>query len=384
MKKDSIRLLIIEFLLCIILFIALVVSNKVSNISLAIIISIFTIIIKASFKKNNTTKKSIYTKQVNYLMIGFAILYLSVFYLLGLLHYNFVNLSILFSLKTLYRYIIPIIIIIITTEIIREILLLQKINLRISKYKINISVILNFIIMVLVDLIIYTKIYDITKLNDMLMIIGFILFSSVSCNLFYNYITSRYGTKGIIIYRIITTIYMYIIPIIPDMYIYFRTFLRMLYPYLMYLVIDKTYSKTLLVLPNNQKKKNFLSITIIIVIALVTTMLISCEFKYGVLVIGSGSMQGTINVGDVVLFESYDNQEIEIGQIIIFNKNNIRLVHRVVDIKNVNGVVRYYTKGDKNKEIDDGFITKSDIVGITKARIVYLGYPSLMLKELFN
>lgn len=384
MKKDSIKLLIIEFLLCIILFIALVVSNKVSNISLAIIISIFTIIIKTSFKKKNTTKKSIYTKQVNYLMIGFAILYLSVFYLLGLLHYNFVNLSILFNLKTLYRYIIPIIIIIITTEIIREILLLQKINLRISKHKINISVILNFIIMVLVDLIIYTKIYDITKLNDMLMIIGFILFSSVSCNLFYNYITSRYGTKGIIIYRIITTIYMYIIPIIPDMYIYFRTFLRMLYPYLMYLVIDKTYSKTLLVLPNNQKKKNFLSITIIIVIALVTTMLISCEFKCGVLVIGSGSMQGTINVGDVVLFESYDNQEIEIGQIIIFNKNNIRLVHRVVDIKNVNGVLRYYTKGDKNKEIDDGFITKSDIVGITKARIVYLGYPSLMLKELFN
>jgi len=41
------------------------------------------------------------------------------------------------------------------------------------------------------------------------------------------------------------------------------------------------------------------------------TMLISCQFKYGILVIGSESMTGTINVGDAVIYESYNNETIK-------------------------------------------------------------------------
>ena len=36
-------------------------------------------------------------------------------------------------------------------------------------------------------------------------------------------------------------------------------------------------------------------------------------------------------------------------------------MHRVVKILNVNGINRYYTKGDANKHADDGYITKEDI-----------------------
>ena len=38
-------------------------------------------------------------------------------------------------------------------------------------------------------------------------------------------------------------------------------------------------------------------------------MLISCKFKFGVLVIGSGSMTGTINKGDIVLYETYGKND---------------------------------------------------------------------------
>ena len=40
-------------------------------------------------------------------------------------------------------------------------------------------------------------------------------------------------------------------------------------------------------------------------------MLISCQFKYRVLVIGSESMTGSINRGDVVFIERYDSQVIK-------------------------------------------------------------------------
>ena len=44
----------------------------------------------------------------------------------------------------------------------------------------------------------------------------------------------------------------------------------------------------------------------------------------------------------------------------------------------------FYTKGDKNKEVDEGFIKQHDIVGVAKLRIKYIGLPTLYLRELFE
>jgi signal peptidase len=96
-------------------------------------------------------------------------------------------------------------------------------------------------------------------------------------------------------------------------------------------------------------------------------------------------MTGAINKGDAVFFERYNAQEkIEIGRVIIFNQDNIRIVHRVVDIKNVNGETRYITKGDANQDNDNGYITNEDIIGICKFRIAYIGYPSIWIRDIFS
>ena len=65
-------------------------------------------------------------------------------------------------------------------------------------------------------------------------------------------------------------------------------------------------------------------------------MLISCNFRYGMLVIGSESMTGEINKGDAVVFEAYEKQKIHEGNVIIFEDGDRRVVHLVVDIKLVN------------------------------------------------
>ena len=114
------------------------------------------------------------------------------------------------------------------------------------------------------------------------------------------------------------------------------------------------------------------------------TMLISCQFRFGVLVIGSPSMTGAINEGDVVVFEQYRDQYIKTGDVIIFEKNNQRVVHRVVEIVNINNEIRYYTKGDANTDIDSGYITQSNIVGVTLFKIKYVGYPTLWIRDLFR
>ena len=104
------------------------------------------------------------------------------------------------------------------------------------------------------------------------------------------------------------------------------------------------------------------------------------------LVIATGSMAGAIDAGDAIVFEQAETltEPLNVGDIIIFNKNNVQWVHRIIDIKSVNGEIRYTTKGDANLQEDEGYITDSDIKGICKFRIPFMGYPTLWLNQAFS
>jgi signal peptidase I len=65
-------------------------------------------------------------------------------------------------------------------------------------------------------------------------------------------------------------------------------------------------------------------------------------------------------------------------------KNENKIVHRVVDIERIGGEIRYYTKGDANNSLDVGYITDADIVGTTTAKVSYVGFPTLWLRELLD
>lgn len=372
MKKDKIIIYTFEIILFLTLIFALFVSNIFNNIVLAIFLSVYTLILRKIIKKRNTI--SMYQKQVIFFMLGFATIYLILFYIMGF-YFGYYENPIKLSFHSLLNHTIPIAIIIITSEIIRRVLLSQKIKF---------SKLITFVCMVLIDLIIYTKVYDVTSYDDFFTILGLIFFASISCNLLYNYISVRFGEKSIIIYRLITVLYVYLIPIIPDVLVFFRAILRMLYPYIIYLVLEYSYSKSNFAIAYKDKKKNIIQNTIWIGLMLVLVMLISCKFSYGIIVIGTGSMTGTINIGDAILYESYNNQDVYKNDIIVFYKDNLQTIHRVVEIINNNGEIHYYTKGDANIEMDNGYITSKDIIGISKLKIKYIGYPSIWIKDIFN
>lgn len=382
MKNDQIKLYLLELLLAIILFITLIVSNKVSNMSLALTLMLFALIFNLTLKKKKILSTN--ARQVNFMIIAYAILYVAFYYFIGIIVNSFLKTPTPFTFKTIVWYILPMTLIIVSSEIIRMRLLSQDKKLKIFNKNINLSIFLTFIIMVLIDLIVYTRLYNLSNLDDFLLVIGFVLFSSISCNLFFNYIANRYGIKGVIVYRLITTLYYYIIPIVPDVYVFFKTFLRMIYPFQMYLVIESTYAKTLLVSSQNTKRKNFVGIVVALILMSLLIMLISCKFKYGVLVVGSKSMTGSIDMGDAVLYERLDNRKLEKGKVVVFKKNGLKLIHRIVDIRNVNGQIRYYTKGDANPSMDSGYITKNEIIGFVNFKIKYIGYPTIWLNQMFN
>ena len=129
MKKDKIKVFILELLLIIILFFALFASNIITRSILAIIILIYMIIVKLGLKKRKI--HSIYKKQVVILMIVFFFLYIAIFYLLGL-YFGFTKSKVLFSVWSLFRFIIPITTIIVSSEIIRDVFLSQKLKINVK------------------------------------------------------------------------------------------------------------------------------------------------------------------------------------------------------------------------------------------------------------
>ena len=380
MKNDKIKIFILEMLLLVFLFFTLFALNIFTRKVLALIIGIYAIIVSLFLKRRKLP--SINKKQVTILMAIFSLFYLGIFYSLGL-HFGFMNNKILFSIKTIFSFILPLGIVIISSEWLRRIFLSHKLEFKYKSFKIDFSLIFTYIAMVIIDLLIYTEVYDLAKLDDFLTVLGFVFFASLSCNLLYNYISYRYGSKGIIIFRLVTVLFVYIIPVIPDVFIFFRSFLRMLYPYIIYLILEKLFSKNDYTLGRHEKKKEVFGNTILIVFAALLVMLISCKFKYGIIVIGSESMTGTLNKGDAVIFEKYEGQEIKTGQVIIFYYNDIQTVHRVVDVRRVNGEYRYYTRGDANSKDDDEYRTNDDIYALVNLRVKYIGYPTLWVRDIF-
>ena len=60
------------------------------------------------------------------------------------------------------------------------------------------------------------------------------------------------------------------------------------------------------------------------------------------------------------------------------------IVHRVADIQIINGTTRYYTKGDANEDLDTGFITDANIVGLVNHKLPFVGFPTLWIRSLFK
>ena len=372
MKRDKLKLYVLEIVLLIILFLAFFVSNIFNKKLLALLLTVLAVVTKLLIKKKKPV--SFYKKQVCILMAGFSVKYLIVFYLMGI-YFGYYKSPTPFGTYTIINFIIPYTVIIISSEIMRRTLIVQ--DAKYSRLLITLS-------MILIDMIIYAGVYNLSTLNEVLVVVGFVLFASIACNLLYNYISNRFGYESVVVYRMLTILYVYFLPYVPDVYIFFRSFLRMLYPYVIYLTLEYTYSKGNLVSAYKDRKKNIISTTILAVTMSLMIALISCNFRYGIIVIGSGSMTGTIDMGDAVIFETYHNGAVRKNDVIIFNNENIKTVHRVVDIKNVNGEYRYFTKGDANSDVDDGYVLKENVIGKVKFKIKYIGYPTLWVRDLFE
>lgn len=372
--KNNKRLIILETIFFLIVFIAMFMNKIITRQILAIILLIYTIFNKVIVKndKMNYTNSRKFTIILLIISLG----YVGFLYFLGL-YTGFYYSTVKLTIWSISNYIIPYIIIIISSEIIRK-------NILLKEYKISNYVLV--ITMTMLDVIINTNIYNLSTVKEYFTLISFVVISSIANNIFFNYSIKKFrNAVAIIIYRIITTLYMYFIPITPDIYIFLESVFKLILPYIMYIVVESLYGKKDKIISTKYKKRNTVIWIISIIIIVLIIMVISCKFKYGALVVGSGSMTGTINKGDIIIYEKYDEEkQIDVGNIIVFNNDSIKVIHRIIDKKDTGGKSIYYTQGDANPNRDEGYRLYEDIIGQVKLRIPYIGYFTLWTNNLIG
>ncbi len=94
-------------------------------------------------------------------------------------------------------------------------------------------------------------------------------------------------------------------------------------------------------------------------------------------VVLTGSMQPAISPGDVVVYDTVQARDLEVGEVaVVLHPNSSRptVVHRV-DARSANGTLTL--RGDANVSLDSTALAADARVGRARLRIVYVGLPAV-------
>ena len=355
------------------LLIFLIPFDTAGRILAAIAIAIAAVISYLFIKKRPIL--SMNKNQVVLILTVVALVYLMLYYLSGL-HFGFYNNPYALNLKLFVTFCVPTAVVIVASEVFRYVMRAQE-----DRW----SDILSYLACVVAEITICSTVtVGLSSFSNFMDLVGETLFSAVMANLLYHYLTKRYGFYPNIIYRAITSLYIYLIPYTSAMSDAIHIFIKLMLPIAIYLFIDALFErKRRYALAKKSRLEKPITV-IAVTIMLFVLMLISNQFKYGMYVIATESMTGEINKGDAVIYDRYDDQTIIEGQVIAFREGKSVIIHRVEDIQIINGTTRYYTKGDANGDRDTGYRTDGDIIGLVNHKIPFIGYPTIWLRSLFS
>lgn len=379
MKKGFNKILILE----IILLIFLLFNSFVFKIANMYVISgimlpfLILMIVLNGFEKDNYR----YKKDVLLNIIIFLLMYYFITYFLGLFS-GFVKSSYSLSFINIIKNTFPVIVLILISELMRYVLF--------NKTKRNLPcLIIGCLLFVMVDVNTMVHIYDVKTALGITKMICLVVFPSITKNIFLTYLTMKVGYKNGIIYRLITEISTYLLPIFPDFGEYINVLLKTVLPIAIMARLNNMFNYySVRKIKDSRYNSRKLVLYSVITFALLTIVLLTSGlFTYQALTIGSGSMSPAIEKGDVIILKSMKNEEarkIKKGDVLVYNHDNKIIVHRVIKKSNNGETISFKTKGDYNNAKDSWIVKQEEVIGIVKFRIRWVGMPTVALNELLN
>lgn len=301
------------------------------------------------------------------MMLRILFLYYSIVFLLGL-WIGYGNNQISISFKFLLTQIVPFILILFFQEYVRGKLLFQ------TTFKERIFLTILFTLATSITVFTIYQNQDIILTSSLIITI---ILSSITSNMLYTYLTYDKSYKLSLLFRYLTELMLFIIPIFPQVSTIWRIIFTMLLPIL---VLDQLYRYSPYQRRHFDKGFRLLFYPVMVVFIFVFVLVTGIS-RYQMIAVASNSMKPVFRRGDTIVFDKKD-KNIEVNDIIVFKRNNQIVIHRVSKIIKQGNKLYYETKGDNNSLPDHAYVSEKDVIGTVTGHVSYLGYPSIWIKEL--
>lgn len=339
---------------------------------------LFVLFISLIFFGYQKDKKNFLKKKILLIVLISLILYFFIIYGLGFI-VGFLKNSYSLEFFSIINNVFLPIIIIICIEFIRYIVI--SVN---KEHKF--IIVIYTCLFIAIELMMTSKIYDISKMYEIFRMFTISILPVTVKHFVLSYLTYNVGYKSSLLYRLFMDLYLFVMPLLPDLGDYLSSIIGVVLPFLVFVYASRAINEF-----NNGVEPDFIKTTFNLwdipyyIFFIILIALISGYFKYYILGVASASMEPKINVGDAVFVTKVSkDSKIEVGDIIVYEAYDRKIVHRVSRIREKNGEKMYYTKGDNNSSEDSGYLLFEEIKGKVIFRIPYIALPSVYLSEIFG
>lgn len=377
MKKSYQKLIIFDIILVLFLLLNSFILNILGN---YYYLDILLIVLLITFKLMFGTEKDRhrYIKDIISNMVIIYLISFIIYYILGIF-IGFARTENLFTWYGIKTFLIPSIAMVILKEYLRY----QMLN-KVDKSKI--FVIITCILFILLDCSAQFIRGSLTSGYNVFIFIALTLLPIISNNIVCTYIARKVGYKPNIFWRLVALLYMVVLPIVPNSGLYFTSLIEFLFPFVLLYNVYSFFSKRERDVPISYiKKRVYIEIPVLAVFVFVLAYFVSGYFRYYAIAVATGSMIPNIHVGDVVIADQKtDYKTLEVGEVIAYKYNKVVIVHRLCDIAVIGKDYYFYTKGDNNDNKDNYIIYPNMIIGRVKAKVPYIGLPTVWLNQYFK
>ena len=323
--------------------------------------------------KNTPLSKNILKVVAIYLVITFIVMY-GLGFGIGFLK-NAYSLSTLTLLDNIFA---PIIIIILV-ELFRYVFIWA--NKDKKRYIVFLTIVL-----ILFELVLSIGRVDFT-LKELFNLTATIILPVIIKNIVLSYLCYHVGYKVPLLYRLIMDVYIFVVPVIPNLGDYLNSMILVSLPALIYITaygfIDERENKVKPIITSKLFSVWDIPVAIFFIVMIV---LISGLFPHYMIGVGSDSMSPKINKGDAVILKKVNKKtNLKKGNIIAYNKDGKIIIHRIAEINtDKKGNEVYITKGDANGGNDPKPVKRKRVDGVVKVKVPFIAYPTIWLSEFLN
>ncbi|MBP9667458.1 signal peptidase I [Candidatus Saccharibacteria bacterium] len=205
---------------------------------------------------------------------------------------------------------------------------------------------------------------------------------AIASSFLLTYLAFNAGLEPQLTYRLGLIAILYMPAIIPRYDWYLTGIAWLVLAIAVYITIDRTRKELAINGRQYRHARRAYDVMFLMVIVVGALFMIG-TFSYRPIAIMSNSMHPVFDRGAIVIIEKAIAMDVKVGDIVQYKAPGHMTTHRVIKIdfdENGSGKRVFITQGDNSPSPDP--VVKSDqIVGIIRAQVPYVGYPSVWLSE---